>query len=248
MQETCENWDVSGLASAPQTQIIKNSLANQACEVLRQQIVRGELPPGHRLNIYEIATQLGISRTPVKEAFNRLSHEGLLTIHPQSGTFVSRLGLSQIREVFEARLMLELWSAPALFCGGRWSPMEAERLLARCEELFQSKEDFDFATFAICDRELHTSIVSASGNRRISRMYESVYPYLQMVRVYWGRSRERALRSHREHIGIVDAINRSDSEAAVDLLRSHITGSQDDIIRLLTTDGSGLITSQGEAD
>ncbi|MSV27985.1 MAG: GntR family transcriptional regulator [Bryobacterales bacterium] len=216
---------------------------------MRQQIIQGTLPPGHRLNIHEIAVQLGISRTPVKEAFNRLSLDGLLTIHPQSGTFVSRFSIKQIREIFEARLMLELWSAPALFDGeSRWNAADAERLLARCEELFESSGEFDFATFAICDRGLHTSIVSASGNRRISMMYESVYPYLQMVRVYWGRSRERALRSHREHIRIVDAINRPDAGAATELLRGHIAGSQEDIIRLLTDDGSGIITSQGEAD
>ena len=145
--------------------------------------------------------------------------------------------------------MLELWSARTLFTGeNRWSADAAERLLARCEELFESSGEFDYATFAICDRELHTSIVSASGNERTSMMYESVYPYLQMVRVYWGRSRERALRSHREHIQIVDAINGSDAGAATELLRGHIVGSQDDIIRLLTADGSGIITSQGEAD
>lgn len=81
--------------------------AQQAYQVLHDRILRLEVEPGQSVSEKEISTQIGVSRQPVREAFIRLSQEGLLIIRPQIGTFVSRLNVKQIHEAVFARVALE---------------------------------------------------------------------------------------------------------------------------------------------
>jgi DNA-binding GntR family transcriptional regulator len=226
---------------ASQPSIVRNSLAEQTYELLRRQIIEGTLRPGERLSIFDLSAQLGISRTPVKEAINRLSLDGLVTILPQSGTFVSRLTTEQIREIYEARLMIELWAVPQIALPGRdWDSAAAAALLDHCSRLFRNENEFDLATFVDCDRDFHKLIVKAARNERISALYESVYPQIQLLRVYWA-SPDRCWKSHGEHGEIFAAIERGDQEKIQQSLRDHIIGSGEDVIRLLTLNRPPLV-------
>ncbi len=212
----------------------RKSLADEVYEELRQQIIVGALRGGERLDIFEVAERLGVSRTPVKEAFNRLRLDGLLTIHPNRGTFVTAITAETIGHVFEARLMIEIWALKGLFASR--SDLDLPRfqaLLLRCEQVLQASGDFDWEQFVALDRDLHFWIVNAAGNPVLSRLYESVFPQVQFVRVYSARTRERAWTSHQQHLEILAAIRGDSAPLAEELLRSHILSSQEHVMRLL---------------
>ncbi|MGH9159889.1 MAG: GntR family transcriptional regulator, partial [Vicinamibacteraceae bacterium] len=84
------------------------SLGEQAYQLIKRQIVEGRLAPGEKLDILELSKALGVSRSPIKDALNRLALEGMLTVHPQRGTFVSTIAADDIEQLFDARLMIEL--------------------------------------------------------------------------------------------------------------------------------------------
>lgn len=210
------------------------SLAETAYRTLAREIASGALVPGQKLNIRDIAQRLEVSRTPVKEAFNRLAQEGVLTIHPQSGTYVAVLEPDDVHDLFEVRLMMETWAAKLLAeskDSGRIAALES--LVDDCEKLLRA-EDFDYEAFVEADREFHRVIVESAASPRLSRFYEAVYPQIQLMRVYWGRARERAKTSHRQHVAVLQAIRDSGPLHAADALAVHIRSSRADVVEHLS--------------
>jgi DNA-binding GntR family transcriptional regulator len=212
------------------------SLAEDAYQTLARRIVEGELEPGRKLDIFEIAAELRVSRTPVKEAFNRLALEGMLTIHPRRGTFVSRVTADDVREVFDVRLMMEAWAVRRLAESKDAAVIEEmERQVRACEEVMAERK-LDYEIFVSADLAFHRAIVEGGANARLERFYASVFPHVQLMRIYRGRAREQAERSHRHHVEILRAVRDAGPNYAVDALTAHITSSRDDVLRKLASD------------
>lgn len=212
------------------------SLAEDAYGTLVRRIVEGELEPGRKLDIFEIAAELGVSRTPVKDAFNRLALEGLLTIHPRRGTFVSRVTADDVRQAFDVRLMMETWAVRRLAESKDEAVVEEmERQVHACEEALAERK-FEYEPFVAADLAFHNAIVEGGANPRLRRLYRSVFPHVQLMRVYRGRAREQADRSHRHHVEILRAVRDAGPNYAVDALTAHITSSRDDVLRKLASD------------
>jgi len=114
--------------------------------------------------------------------------------------------------------------------------------MQECDRLFQVEGAFDYAKFVDCDRDFHKLIMLAARNQRIGTLSESVYPHIQLLRVYCGRSADRAWKSHREHLEIFHAIEARNEDEVGRVLREHITGSCEDVIRLLTEERHPLVT------
>jgi DNA-binding GntR family transcriptional regulator len=224
------------------------NLSDRVCDLLREQIIRGRLAPGEKLDIFTISEKLHVSRTPVKEAFNRLILERLVTIRPQSGTFVTTLGAEEIEHLFDVRLMMELWGAWNAL--KRWDALELrgfQDVLDRCDQLLSSKIAFDYEAFTNSDQELHMRIVNAARNPQSSKIYLSLNPHIQIMSAYWGRARERALKSHNEHIRICKAFRRGSETEVRRPLTAHIVSSRDDILKLLREEKHPLLQSEKAA-
>lgn len=211
------------------------SLAERVYQLLKAQIVEGKLAPGEKLDIFALADTLQVSRTPIKEAFNRLTHEGLLTIQPQRGTFVSSLEPDKIRQIADARLMMELWGARhATRDASALNSGRMEEILSRCEALLDTPEEqFDYSAFAQCNMEFHGLIVEAARNPELNRMYESLGAPILVIRVFLGRSRQRSAKAHAEHVEIARVLRQGTYRAITHLLRTHIVGGLNDIVNLL---------------
>jgi GntR family transcriptional regulator, rspAB operon transcriptional repressor len=212
----------------------KDILSDGVYLELRRQIVDGHLQGGERLDIFSIAEALGVSRTPVKDAFNRLSLEGLITIRPHRGTFVSLITPDTLRELFDVRLMIEMWAIRAVAADR--SLLDSARMTAiieRCEAILAAPGDFDWERFVAADRELHDLIVCGPRNALLSRMYESVFPRIQLVRVYWSKTRERACLSHQQHHAFVTALQKGTAEELERALETHILSSRDHVLGMV---------------
>lgn len=219
----------------------KKTLSDEVYDELRHQIIMGHLKSDERLDIFTIAEKLCVSRTPVKEAFNRLGLEGLVTIRANHGTFVTSITKEMIAHLFDVRLMIELWAIRAVLPDR--SNLDLEKMatiLNRCERLIDSPGEFDWEQFVTADRDLHHVIVNGPCNPLLARMYESVFPQIQLLRVYWFKTRERACVSHQEHLAILATLRDGSLDGAEAALRIHIRSSGEDVLRRLDAAGNHL--------
>lgn len=188
---------------------------------LREEIITGTLAGGSLHSIYEMAERLGVSRTPVRDAVLRLADAGMVTIERNRGVRIRGLRVQDIREVFEARLLLEV--PAAAYAARHGSDELLQELGERVHGLTGAAEEHDTVEFTRLDRQLHRAIVLAAGNQRLADLVESLRDATQAHGVST-IDRSRSIRDVQvEHMPIVDAIQRRDADAAAALMRDHLT-------------------------
>jgi DNA-binding GntR family transcriptional regulator len=199
------------LAAPPRT-----NLNDRVYETLKARLVRRELAPGEKVSLHELASTLGVSRSPVHHALTRLVQEGLLSVKSRRGYYVTPLTESTIAEGYDVRLALELQAAErAIGC------VDAEGL-RRFRELHEetvaavSHEDWDTANAAFHERQ-----VDLAGNALLSRFYRELSVNL-MMQVIRGGKLEGGAYLATEHAAIVDAYEQEDLIAAHEAIRRHI--------------------------
>ncbi|MBB3930378.1 DNA-binding GntR family transcriptional regulator [Kaistia hirudinis] len=205
------------------------TLAEQAYEELRSQIVSGRLRAGERLLAEELADRLAISQTPVKEAIAQLERDGLVEGFSRRASVVRHFTPQDIVEIFEARTLAELHCLESGFAAGRVTPAFARRLRAIFEAHIREveKQEEDALADAVrLDREFHETLVELGANATIADWHRVVLRQTQTVRNFTLRSYTLE-RTKTEHAAIVEAIERGDREASVEALRAHLTASRD---------------------
>lgn len=208
------------------------TLADQAYEELQDQIVSGQLAAGQRLMADQLAEALAISQTPVKEALARLEQEGLVEVASRRASTVRRFTQSDIEEIYEARLLIELHAATRGLETGQVTPQFVDRLaqIFREHMAFIERQSQDGLAEAIrLDRAFHEMIVSLGGNRLMSGWHRIVQRQMQTVRNYSLRQYDLG-RTRREHGAIVDAFAERKRDAVVAALSAHLTASRDEIL------------------
>lgn len=210
------------------------SLSNRVCQLLRNQIIQGRLKPGQKLDIFELAAKLKVSRSPIKEAFNRLAHEGLVTIQPQRGTFVTVLGPEDVEQIFDARLMVELWAAKKIAEHRETLQLDKMReALWHSEPVLETPEKFNYLAYNEGDVAFHSYIVQAAGNSRLSEIYQLLNVHVQAMRIYWAKAYKRAVESHGEHLQIAAAFENGQFHEVERLLTKHIVGSKNHLLEVI---------------
>mgnify|MGYP003672212014 CR=1 FL=1 len=207
----------------------------QVHALLRQRILRLQLKPGEALSEKELSVQLGVSRTPVREAFIRLSEEGLVDIFPQRGTLVSPIRMDEIKEAQFLRDILETAivrrAAQEI---DEVSLLQIEANLQRQEISLQQK---DYIEFMELDEEFHRLLCQSISLPRAWRVIHAVKGQLDRVRFMGLPQPGHADLMVRQHGAIFNAIRAGDAELAETEMRIHlqaIWGS----IELMTNDNS----------
>ena len=187
--------------------------------MLRRAIVNVDLVPGTALNESDVATQFGVSRTPVREAFRTLLSEGLLDVRPQKGTFVSLLHRPDLEDALFVREALECSAADL---AARAPVSERMVLLRIVEQQRMALQQGDREGSLAADEDLHRKIMELSGHASAWEVVRQARTHLERLRrianAELGGS-EEALGYHEK---IAQAIVDGDAKAAVQLLRSHI--------------------------
>jgi DNA-binding GntR family transcriptional regulator len=196
-----------------------SSSAERAYEYVKERLLDGRYVGGTLLSENELARRLGVSRTPVREAFLHLEDEGLLALYPRRGALVVPISPSEAEDLLEARMLIEPHCArrvaahhtevgPAL----RESIAEQERALAA-----------GGGGFIVADRKFHRLIVAANDNPLLIRLYDSLRDRHQRIAATTiAREPTRIARFIAEHREIAAAIDRGDSEAAAELTAEHV--------------------------
>ena len=199
-------------------------LTQKVYELLRAKIMARELVPGQRIDVAMLARALRVSRTPVKEAINRLATEGAIEILPQHGTFVASIDWPALSELHDIRVMIETY-----VCGALPYPVTGEHLaelgslLGHMERATDGDRFVDFPAHLENDRLFHTAIVRLAGNERLTRMYEQINLPIRLARAYPGTMNVRgALATRTEHLVIVEALTAGDAAGAREAMRGHL--------------------------
>ncbi|SLN40169.1 GntR family transcriptional regulator [Ruegeria meonggei] len=196
------------------------SLTELVTENLRDRIVTGEFELGDQLSEARIAKDLNVSRTPVREAINRLEMEGLLVVEPQRGSFVFSLESSELAKLCDARVCLE---STALSQAIKEQPRELHEALKSCtERMTAAREAEDDAEYLAQDTVFHQCLFDWANNRFLNDAYQTIALKMAAVRNRLGRHQEHMAKSYIEHVQMVDAVERRDAESALEILRSHI--------------------------
>lgn len=195
----------------------------RAYDYTKRCLLTGEFAPGALLSEGEVASALGVSRTPVREAFLRLESEGLLKLYPKRGALVPPITAGEAEAVAEARLVIERHCADRL----RARPEELGRLVVALEEMLDQQrrllEEGDAEAVARADRQFHHAIVQAAGNVVVTGLYDSlrdrqVAMALEVFKGQPGRAR-RSLDEHRE---VIDALAAGGGKPLARALEHHV--------------------------
>lgn len=208
----------------------RSTLAEQAYEELQEKIVSGALPAGRRLLAEELADELAISPTPVKEALVRLAENGFVDAAARRASVVRRYSVEDIFEIYDARLLIEGHALERALKSGKVAPAlvdELEEIVARQIEELSHQTDAGLAEAIRLDREFHGLLANLSDNRLLASWHGIVLLQTQTIRNY-SLSRYALERVRREHGEIVAAIRSGDPDAAVGALRAHLKASCDE--------------------
>lgn len=199
-------------------------LRDVAFQKLRQAILRGELAPGQRLMEIQLAEQLGVSRTPVREAIRMLEQDGLAIMIPRRGAVVAKISGKNLKDVLEVRLALEEL-AVQLSCL-RMGEEDFTALREANREFNETIAGEDIVKMAEADEHFHDIIYQASDNMRLvqleMQMREQMYRF-RIEHLKEKTKRNALVEGHRE---IMEALHRRDSDAATKAIRSHIKAQE----------------------
>lgn len=207
------------------------SLKELTLDELRQRIIDGRIGFGEALSENTLASELGVSKTPVREALMQLRNEGLVDIQPQRGSFVCQLAADQVVAISELRAVLEtaaIEMAMKRACERLIAGME--RLLAEMESAFAAG---DIVAYRTLDGEYHQLMVAMSGNDYLADAYALITFRLQALRSRLSRDamlNQRSIDQHREMLALAKAGKAEELKA---LLASHAGNTQSDYLALL---------------
>lgn len=200
---------------------------DEVYDSLRQAILSQVFQPGDRLQVEDIAAKLGVSLTPVRHAIQQLAAEGLIEVHPRSGTYVAQLSPRDVEETSQIRCALECLAGD--LATQRITPGELEEIRAVLEALRRPvSTEQDRRRHEAENRRFHMLLVKASGNQRLAEMYDSLNAHLQIARVHTGEQdwQSRLTEEQAEHEEIFRALDARDSERLRRALTGHISRAQ----------------------
>ncbi len=184
-------------------------------------IYSGDEPP--RLDERSLAEDLGVSRTPIREALLQLAQEGLVEMVPRKGTFVARKSKSEILEI------ISVWAALESMAARLATQVASDEEIGQLRELFVTFEESNGAQARIDEYSdtninFHQRIIALSKSRLLKQMTEALFVHMRAIRARTITERDRANRSVIDHLHIIEAIETRNTELAERLVREHSFG------------------------
>ncbi|QPP05873.1 GntR family transcriptional regulator [Streptomyces bathyalis] len=209
----------------------RNNTFSQATEaVLREMVLDGTIAPGERLNEVLIAAQLGISRGPLREAIQRLSSEGLLTVISHRGAFVRTFSRQDIVELYELRSALEL-HAVRLACqrAGDEDLDDLDAMLSDTESRIRESSGHAYPQ----ELDFHLRLVLLAGNQALMRAAQDVQRQLALARSMSAKRPMRARAAVVEHADLVTVLRSRDAGQATRMMERHLDRSMHSALSVL---------------
>jgi len=195
-------------------------LSQKVYRALKTEIIKGSLKPGNKLSEGKIAEQMGVSRTPVREALKELAAEGFVKMNPNQAVVVSNASVEDVQEVLQIRGVLEgLAARLATKMISEEEIKELEKYQKQME--YYTKKD-DVLAFSEMDAEFHELILNVCGNNRLIQIRKNLSDQAHRYRIRSLSVPGRLKYSLKEHQEIVEALKRKNAEQADRLSQKHI--------------------------
>jgi DNA-binding GntR family transcriptional regulator len=212
---------------APRLQVSRHSIGDDVYEALVSDLISLRIPPGERLSVDALAREFGVSQTPVRAALIRLETEGLVVKKFNSGYSAAPMPSgTRFRDVYAVRMLLE--PEAAFLATEKADRASAQQLRALCEgmtRLVVEDTEANYGRFALLDGQFHTLIAKLCNNQVIIEILDRLYAHMNLFRLrYHSAVAEEAVK---EHLVILEAMERGDAEAARIAMAKHIQASRD---------------------
>lgn len=197
------------------------SLKLQAYNLLKEKVILCKYAPGSQLNEEFLQKELGMSRTPIRDALSRLEQEGLIAIRPKKGITVAQLSIKELNMIFELRQLLECYALE------NYGEMLDENVLLNFYRRFLATEAMDEEAYYALDDAFHAVLVGTVPNLYIARSYQQITDQNTRFRILTGlRTNERLGDTSKEHLAIITACMKRDWRQASEAMRSHLNTSK----------------------
>ena len=189
-------------------------------EELKKQILTGKIVPGTRLMEIELAENLGVSRTPIREAIRKLEKEGLVTIEPRKGAYAAQLSRKDMLDILEVRQEMEGLAAD--FAAQRMDEDGKKALRAAAQDYKEALSSGDTERMIEDDTKFHRIIVEATGNKVLINMVEQLQELVLRFRYLYYENFKQVEDMISEHEDIIRAIESGDAQLARKAAAAHI--------------------------
>lgn len=223
-----------------------HALVDEIAAKIRARIMSGEISIGAQLRQAELATDFGVSRTPVREALRQLQTGGLIDVVPNRGAVVRVPAPWEVREAYEVRAELEALAASRAV--SRISHADIERLRTTNQEMYERSQRAAERQSAPESKQnndvFHDTITSASANARLARAIAEInetFPRNVSAQLLINDDRHRE-ENYQEHLRIIEALERGDAEDAAAQMRAHVLGAGEQLARWYERRSSTVFT------
>lgn len=207
-----------------------------AADLIRQAIIEGRVVPGQRLKEEDLARELGISRTPIREALHLLQAEGLVETAPNRGATVRAYELSDLEDMYELRALLE--GSAARRAATRIDAAALEQLNASCARFERLVGGSDVQELVAENAFFHDTILAAAASERLTGMVRQVIVMPLVYKSYIWYSPAQASASYHYHRQLTNALERGDAQRAEFIMREHVYEARDVLAQHMEADAS----------
>lgn len=199
-------------------------------ETLREAIINTVLKPGERMMEIQLAEEMGVSRTPVREAIRKLELEGFVVMIPRKGAYVAGISMKDIADVFEIRAAMEALAAG--LAADRITEEELEHLERILVKVGECVKDNDLEGIVEVDTEFHDVLFQATRNERLAQIISNLREQIQRFRTASLSTPGRMKYAFEEHKQIVEALSARNVELAQTLAREHIENAENTMLEV----------------
>jgi len=202
-----------------------------AYRAIRDGIIDGTYAQGSHLTAQQLAETAGLSRTPVREAMRQLDAEGLISLVPNRGAFVSRWTRGEIEQIYELRVLLEAFAAQVAATRASDEQIETLRRLADEMTVATKLPELDHDEIAEVNAQFHRGMLDACGNNRLRDLLGSLTEMPLVLSTFRNYTRAELQRSAAQHRELVDALTARDSAWANAVMTAHIRSARHTLVR-----------------
>jgi DNA-binding GntR family transcriptional regulator len=210
----------------------RGSRVDDAYRAIRKRILDNVYPPGYQALEQSLATELGISRTPVREALIRLQKEGLVDVVPRHGMRVLPVSPTDMKEIYEILSALESMAAE-LLAKRRPSDEELAPLERASRDMARALRADDLEGWAEADERFHRQLIDLAGNRLLAQAVLNFWDRAHRVRRITLRLRPKPVNSTKEHTALVERIRAGDPRGAHEVNRAHRERASRELLAIL---------------
>jgi DNA-binding GntR family transcriptional regulator len=201
--------------------------ADSVYSAVKGRILSYDLRPSQRISETQVAKELGVSRTPAREALRRLEQEGWLVLVPRQGYYVRAYSLREVDEVYDLRIAVERHTART---AAEHAPHASlSHLRQEWEALESTREAMSPLDWLDADEEFHSRVAAVTGNRRLMAILQRINERIRIIRRIDYTRPERATLTRAEHLDIVDLIQARSAAVAADHMEQHILRSKESV-------------------